>query len=235
MIKKINCLAIIPARSGSKSIKNKNIKKINQKSLIEIAHETAFRSKVFSEIIVSTDSAKYQKILSKKKIPVPFLRPKKLAGDDIADIEVLKYELRKYEIYFNKKFDYIALLQPTCPNRISNDIIKCYKKIRKEKLDSLWTITKVNKKFHPFKILIIKNLYLDYFNSRGSKFTSRQKLNDAYIRNGAVYFFSRKAILKFKGIKPKKTGYLVINRPLANIDDIADLKYAKTLLRNKKK
>ena len=230
----MNCLAIIPARSGSKSIKNKNIKKINQKSLIEIAHEIALKSKIFSQIIVSTDSVKYQNFLIKKKIPVPFLRPKKLAGDNVADIKVLKYELRKYEKYFNKTFNYIAMLQPTCPNRISNDIIKCYKKIRKEKLDSLWTITKVNKKFHPLKILIIKNFFLDYFHSRGSKFTSRQKLDDTYIRNGAVYFFSRKAILKFKDIKPKKTGYLVINRPLANIDDNVDLEYAKTLLENNK-
>jgi CMP-N-acetylneuraminic acid synthetase len=54
------------------------------------------------------------------------------------------------------------------------------------------------------------------------------------MRNGAVYFFSRKAILKFKNIKPKKTGYIVINRPLANIDDFADLEYAKNLLGNKK-
>ena len=152
MTKKTNCLAIIPARSGSKSIKNKNIKKINQKSLIEIAYNAAIKSKVFSEIIVSTDSAKYQKFLKKKNISIPFLRPKKLAADNVADIEVLKYELRKYEKYFNKNFDYIAMLQPTCPNRTSNDIIKSYKKIRKEKLDSIWTITKVNKKFHPHKI-----------------------------------------------------------------------------------
>lgn len=234
MIKKINSLAIIPARSGSKSIKNKNIKKINQKNLIEIAYDTASRSKIFSEIIVSTDSKKYQKILLQKKIPVPFLRPKKLAGDNIADIEVLKYELKKYEKYFNKNFDYIAMLQPTCPNRTSKDIIKCYKKIRKEKIDSVWTITKVNKKFHPIKILITKNLYLNYFNSSGSKFISRQKLNNVYIRNGAVYFFSRKAILKFKEIKPKKTGYILINRPLANIDDVADLKFAKNLLKIKR-
>jgi CMP-N-acetylneuraminic acid synthetase len=199
-----------------------------------IAYNAAIKSKVFSEIIVSTDSAKYQKFLKKKNISIPFLRPKKLAADNVADLEVLKYELRKYEKYFNKNFDYIAMLQPTCPNRTSNDIIKSYKKIRKEKLDSIWTITKVNKKFHPHKILVIKNLFLDYFNSRGSKFVSRQKLDDTYIRNGAVYFFSRMAILKFKNIKPKKTGYIVINRPLVNIDDIADLEYAKNLLGNKK-
>ena len=59
-------LGIIPARSGSKGVKNKNIKKINNKTLIEIAYLAAKKSKIFTEIIVSTDSDKYKKLLEKK-------------------------------------------------------------------------------------------------------------------------------------------------------------------------
>ena len=60
-------LGIIPARSGSKGVKDKNIKKINNKTLIEIAYLKAKKSKIFSDILVSTDSNNYKKILEKKK------------------------------------------------------------------------------------------------------------------------------------------------------------------------
>ena len=56
----MNVLAIIPARSGSKGIKNKNIKKINNVTLIEKAYTVAKKSKIFDQIIISTDSIKYQ-------------------------------------------------------------------------------------------------------------------------------------------------------------------------------
>jgi CMP-N,N'-diacetyllegionaminic acid synthase len=72
----MNILCIIPARSGSKGIKNKNLQKIKKKkSLIELAFDIAKKSELFDKIIVSTDSKYYQKIL-KKKIPIDFLRPK---------------------------------------------------------------------------------------------------------------------------------------------------------------
>jgi len=62
----MNVLAIIPARSGSKGIKNKNIKKINNITLIERAYIVAKKSKIFDKIIISTDSPKYQNLMKKK-------------------------------------------------------------------------------------------------------------------------------------------------------------------------
>ena len=61
----MNFLCIIPARSGSKGIKNKNLKKIKNKSLIELSYDIALKSKIFTNIVVSTDSKKYQNYLKK--------------------------------------------------------------------------------------------------------------------------------------------------------------------------
>ena len=88
-------LAIIPSRSGSKGIKNKNLQKIiGSKSLIEHTYDIAKKSKIFDEIIVSTDSNVYKNYLQKKKIPIEYLRPKKLSKDYVSDLEVIKYELK---------------------------------------------------------------------------------------------------------------------------------------------
>tara|TARA_B110000971_G_C19920428_1_gene458908 strand:+ start:9 stop:701 length:693 start_codon:yes stop_codon:yes gene_type:complete len=226
-------LAIIPARSGSKGLKDKNIKKINNKTLIEIAYEIAEKSGIFSHIIVSTDSLKYKEILEKKKIFIHSLRSKKFAKDNTSDLELLTYEIKKFEKTIKKKVNYVALLQPTSPVRDKWNLIKCYELIKNKKLDAVWTISKINRKFNPIKILKTKNNKLIYFSPKGPQFNSRQKLDDYYIRNGLAYFFSRNSIIKYKKILPKKSSYFEIKKEISNIDNLDDFKKAKKLLKGK--
>ena len=227
-------LGIIPARSGSKGIKDKNIKKINNKTLIEIAYQAAKKSKIFTHIIISTDSLKYKKILKKSKINIDSLRPKKYSMDNTTDLELLNYEINKFENYIKKKINYVALLQPTSPFRSAKDLIKCFHLIKSKKFDAVWTITKIDKKFNPIKVLNIKKNNLKYSSNNGSTFASRQKLSESYIRNGIAYFFSRKSIMVLKKILPLKSGFLEIKKKLFNIDTIEDLKETIKLLSKKK-
>ena len=90
-------LAIIPARSGSKGLKNKNIKKINNKTLIKIAYDVAKKSNIFSYILVSTDSTIYKSIVEKSGVKVESLRSKKFSKDNTTDLELLNYEINKFE------------------------------------------------------------------------------------------------------------------------------------------
>jgi len=223
-------LAIIPARSGSKGIKNKNIKKINNHTLIEKAYKTAKDSKIFTKIIVSTDSLHYKNILEKKGIKIFSLRSKKHSRDHSTDLDVLKHEIKKYEKIFKIKFSVIALLQPTSPLRKVIDLKKCYNKLKKYKLNAVWTVSKVDKKFDPIKLLQINKNNLRYYSKKGSKFTSRQLLKQYFIRNGVAYFFTRKAILKYNTILPKNCGYILIKRKLINIDNLAEFNEAKEIL-----
>ena len=226
----MNFLCIIPARSGSKGIKNKNIKKIKKLTLIEHAYIFLNKFKEFDKIIVSTDSKEYLKFLEKYNYKYSkFLRPKSLAKKNSTDLEVLTFELKRYEKIFKKKFDYIVCLQPTSPLRKKLDIEKCIKIIKQKKPDALWTVSKIDTKFNPMKQLILNKDKLKYFSSDGHKFKSRQLLKNTYIRNGVAHFYSRKTILKYKKVLPSDSLYYEIKNNYVNIDTMDELNLARKL------
>ena len=120
MLRKDNIIALIPARSGSKGLKNKNILNFNKKPLIAWTIETALKSKYLNDVYVSSDSPKIIKIAKKFGANVPFVRPKYLSSDKAKSIDVIIHALNR--INKNKKYKYILLLQPTSPLRITRDI-----------------------------------------------------------------------------------------------------------------
>ena len=110
-------LAVIPARSGSKRVKNKNIKSLGGKPLIAHTILSAKKSKYINDICLTTDSIKIKKIGINHGLFVPFLRSKNLSNNSALTINVVKDAIKKFEKYCNTKYDYILLLQPTCPFR----------------------------------------------------------------------------------------------------------------------
>ena len=113
---KIN-LCTICARKGSKGVKNKNLKKINGLTLLEITIKQAIDSKLFNKIIVSTDSKKIESISKRYKIDLVIRRSKILANDSASKIDVIKDALIKSENHFGFKFDNIIDLDLTTPLR----------------------------------------------------------------------------------------------------------------------
>ena len=97
MFKKKTVLAIVIARGGSKGIKLKNLRKINNKTLIWHVGRVIKEMKYLDKAIISTDHYKIAKEATKVGIEVPFLRPKKIAGDRISDVAVLRHALSKIE------------------------------------------------------------------------------------------------------------------------------------------
>jgi CMP-N,N'-diacetyllegionaminic acid synthase len=221
--------AIVPARGNSKGIKNKNLKSIKNKSLLKLCFDSAKKIKLIDEIVISSDSDQIIKTAKSIGYKVYFKRPKKLSGDRIADIPVLKHALKNIENKIKKKIDYIVMLQVTCPLRNSNHIRKCIKKIMYDKLDSVWTISEVGKKYHPDKQLVLLKKQLRYFTKKGKKIIARQQLNTTYYRNGAAYVFSRKAILREEFL-PKNSGYLIIKDKLISIDTKEDISEVEHLI-----
>lgn len=115
-------IAIIPARSGSKRVLDKNIIELNDKPMIAYTIEAALNSGVFDEVIVSTDCEKYAEISRKYGASVPFLRDD--CNDDYSSVEqVMLYVLNTLESKFGHTYDNFALLQPSCPLR-NDDVIK---------------------------------------------------------------------------------------------------------------
>lgn len=224
-------LCIIPARSGSRGIKNKNLQKVRGLTLLERAYLFSKKIKEFNNIVVSTDSKKYLSSLKKHNYKLLYLRPKALAGDNATDLQVMIYETKRYEKIFKIKFNYIALLQPTSPIRKLKKFKEYIKILKNKKPDALWTVSKVDKKYNPIKQLVLKKNLIEYYSKSGKTFKSRQLLSDTYIRNGIAYFFSRKTLLKLKTILPKKTLFQIINYNYVNIDTYSDLRLARHYLK----
>lgn len=231
MYKDKKILAIIPARGGSKGIKNKNLKKIKNKSLVRRAIEFCKNQRQIDNIIVSTDSLKIKKESEKNGIEVPFLRPKKLSGDKVSDYDVLIDTLKKSENFFNKHFNFIIMLQPTSPLRTTKEFLDCLKKINNKKIDAIWTVNVVDKKFHPLKQLVENNKSFSLFDKRGGKIIRRQQLKHTFIRNGAVYIFTRNCLVKHKNIYGKKFDLLISKINHISIDTYSDLFKVKRLIK----
>lgn len=117
-------LALIPARSGSKSIKDKNIRKINGKPLLSFSIEHALSSKKINRTIVSTDSKKYAKIAKNYGAEVPFIRPIEISGDFATDLEVFVHTLNWLKDNEGYCPDICVHLRPTYPVRNVDDIDK---------------------------------------------------------------------------------------------------------------
>ena len=136
-------LAVIPARGGSKGIKDKNIVKVEGIPLINYTIKEALKSKLIDKLIVSTDSERIADIAVKGGAEVPFLRSKSLAKDETKTIEVLMDVVKQLELQ-GEKYDYLILLQPTQPLRRVFHIEESIQTIIEKQLSSLVSVNEVN-------------------------------------------------------------------------------------------
>ena len=228
-------LGIIPARSGSKGVKNKNIKLLKNKPLIFWTIKTALKSKL-TKVIVSTDSLKIKKISEKYGANVPFLRPTNISKDNSKSIDVIKHAIKFYE---KKKinFDAVMLLQPTCPFRSVNDINSSIDILKKRRdICSVISLQKVES-FHPARMkFLIKNIIKDPNFIKEKEANSRQKLKQVYLRSGLIYLTKTKIILEKNSLQGDKSFGVItpISRSLI-MDNINDFRLAELIIKKKYK
>jgi N-acylneuraminate cytidylyltransferase len=224
MYKKKNVLAIIPARSGSKGIKNKNIKKVYGKPLIYYTIKYAKKCKLIDKIIVSTDSEKYAKISRSFGALTPFLRSKKLAGDKIRDFPVIKDALNRCEKIYNKKFHFIIMLRPTSPFREKKLIERCIKKLVFYNGTSIRTVQLANQ--HPYRCWILnkKKKYIYGFKKKINEPYNmpRQILPKVFFQTGDLEIIIRKTLLE-GSVSGNKVIPFFIKKKIYDIDSIRDL------------
>jgi CMP-N,N'-diacetyllegionaminic acid synthase len=231
---KRNVVALIPVRSGSKRLKNKNIKILGNKYLFQWSLNIAKKISFFSKIIVSSDSKKILKIIKDKKIEKN-LRPKKLSNDNANLVDVSLYI---FEFYKKKKFiiDDIVLLQPTSPFRSKKIIIEGLKKYYScAAKNSVVSISKLNK--HPRTALIKKkNIVKPYIKNHALNSQS-QDLNEIFAPNGSLYISSVNNLIKNRSFFSKNT-YFVDNffeYEDLDIDNMSNLNLAKLIFSEQKK
>lgn len=180
-------IAIIPARSGSKGVKDKNIRDLNGKPLIAYTIEAAINSDEFEEVMVSTDSEKYAEIARKLGANVPFLRSGLNASDTASSWDMVEEVLAKYR-ELGRTFDTFCLLQPTSPLRTAEDIKGAYSLYR-EKAD--FAVVSVCEAEHsPLWCghLPETQEFIDFIDQESMK--QRQTGGKFYRLNGAIYIVS---------------------------------------------
>ncbi|MCT7487121.1 acylneuraminate cytidylyltransferase family protein [Aliarcobacter cryaerophilus] len=222
MYKDKSFIAIIPARSGSKGLPNKNIKELNGKPLIGWSIETAFKSKYLDEIFLSTDSQYYSDIASEFGLNTPFLRPLNLSTDNSTNDEVIEHTLNEYKDRFSKKFDYIVWLEPTSPLREDDDIDNMIEKIvdNQNIFDSIVSIGEVDEHPNYIKRALDNGELAPY--CMDLKNTVRRQDNDkAFFPYGVAYISKVDVYLEEKTFYSKRNTYFKIKKyQCYEIDDI---------------
>lgn len=223
-------LGVIPARGGSKGIKNKNIRPLNNKPLIAYTINAAQQSKALSDCIVSTDSLEIKGIAESYGAKVPFLRPKYLSHDTALAIPTIQHAVENYEKDVGYEFDYVVMLQPTTPLRTSDDIDSALLELIEQKADSTISVVDVDNN-HPWKMKIVKDGYLHDYIDNEMENPPRQTLPKIYIVNGAIYATKRNVLMLENSFKGKTCiPFIMTSKRSVNIDNIEDFITAEYFL-----
>lgn len=222
-------IAIIPARSGSKGLKDKNIKILNGIPLLAYTINAAKESKMFDEIFVSTDSEKYAEIAKEYGASVPFLRSKKLSDDNTSSWDVVKDALQWYENN-GKVFRTVALLQPTSPLRTANNIIAGYELMDTKNANLIVGVCEAD--HSPLWCnKIPQDLSLKNFLKKDLVSLPRQNLPTYYRINGALYIAKVEYLYLVEDIYSSECYACIMKKEHSiDIDDELDLMIAETLL-----
>ena len=220
-------LVIIPARSGSKGLQNKNILLLKNKPLIHYTIDAA--RNVFSDkqIRVSTDCEKIKLISEQTGIKISSLRPKSLAQDNSSTYDVIINEINEFEKNHGA-VEVVVLLQPTSPLRNSNHIREALA-LFNNKIDMVVSVKKTHS--NPYFNLFEENK-LGYLKKvKKVNFSRRQDCPDVWEYNGSIYIMNVKSLKKmnfnqFKKIKK----YVMDDYHSVDIDNEIDFKLCNVLL-----
>ena len=228
-------LCLIPARSGSKGIKNKNILNFKGLPMLVWSIQQAQRSKYFKnmKIILSTDSNIYRKIGLEYGAEAPFLRPHNISGDLSTDYECVEHCLNYLDKEEDYQPDFIVQLRPTYPTREVKVLDDCIEKFIENRLnyDSLRTVIPFEKS--PYKMYnIIDNKLVPLFkeiNFENNRIEEpynecRQKLPSAYLHNGYIDIFNCDIVKTGTITGDRIYPYLMNKNETHDIDTLKDLK-----------
>ncbi len=217
----MKCIAIIPARSGSKGLVNKNIKKLQGKPLLAYSVEAAFESGIADVVHVSTDSEEYAAISKEYKADVPFLRDESVSGDLATTWDTMRWVLEEYEKH-GETFDTIIVLQPTSPLRTAEDIKNAMKLYCEKNAKSVISVCEVEHSPRWMNTLPEGGSLCGFIDDTAT--VPRQQLGKYYRLNGAIYIVDVE-LLKSKASLYGKDSYAYIMEPSHSVDIDTELDF----------
>lgn len=217
-----NILCIIPARGGSKRIPKKNIREFHGKPIIGYSIETALKSGLFKEVMVSTDCEEIKKISQMYGAEVPFLRSESNSNDFATTVDVVNEVIEAYR-NIEMLFDKICVLYPCAPLAKEVDLIKANQMLT-EKCDCVIPVVKYD--FHPLRSFEISLSKLRYKWPEFEKFRS-QDLDELYHDAGQWYFFKNQESSHESLVKESTSPLILEPIQVQDIDTISDWEMAE--------
>lgn len=223
-------LAIIPARSGSKGLKDKNIRELAGIPLIGHTIRAALDAHIFDTVMLSTDAEEYAEIGKKYGAEVPFLRSEYTSLDTTSSWDAVKEVVQQYN-NLGQKFDSITMLQPTSPLRNAEDIMQAYNLFCEKKANAVISVCEAE--HSPlWSNVISSDLSMEHFAETDHPTSYRQELKTFYRLNGAIYIINHKALEDVDNMYQNKCyAYVMEQSHSIDIDSDLDLIIAEAVMK----
>lgn len=220
-------LAVIPARGGSKGIPRKNLAIVGDRTLIAHAADLIARLDWLDDAVLSTDDSEIAAEGLRVGLEV-VNRPADLATDAASNVGVWRHAWLDSERRFDTRYDISVLLQPTSPLREASDVTDCARVLVEEDRSAVITVSPTPGHYTPEKAMVVRDGDLAPY--LGERFEGiRQRIPDYYFLNGYCYAARRSRIIDDERVHGENTGFVVIERPVVNIDEPLDLDMANWL------
>lgn len=221
---KVQMVAIITARGGSKRIPRKNIKDFCGKPILAYSIEAARTSNLFDEVMVSTDDDEIAEVAERYGAKVPFRRSEAASDDYATTSDVLHEVIEEYKKR-GRIFDWLCCIYPTAPFVVAEKLIKSFAYLQEKKADALTPVVKFS--YPPQRCFVIDNGYLHYKWPEYSR-TRSQDLEPYYHDVGQYYFMRVQPFMD--GTSSPAIPFIVDEQEVQDIDtlndwEIAEMKY----------
>jgi CMP-N,N'-diacetyllegionaminic acid synthase len=229
------CLAVVPARGGSKGLPGKNIRPLLGLPLLVHSLRCARLCPRIARVIVSTDDAEIANVARAHGGDVPFLRPAELAADDTPMMPVLTHALEEIERAEGRRYGSLMLLDPTSPGRTPDDVTRAFAALDADSA-AAGILAVSRPTFNPFWVGVIEKdgaigpAFPDAF-----RFTRRQDVPTFYRVNGALYLW-RRDFIAGRPARATDGRQLMVEIPEArafSIDDAQEFALAEAILERK--
>jgi CMP-N,N'-diacetyllegionaminic acid synthase len=229
-------IAIIPARGGSQGLPGKNIRDLCGKPLIAWSIETALRSKLIDEVLVTTDDATIADVAKRHGASVPFMRPPALATSTSPTISAVEHALAYYREKRGEQFGYTALLEPTSPLREDDDIDRMVAALdqARDRFDGIVSVGEVNE--HPSIVKRIREHAVAPYCPELDQTDRRQDNEPAWFPYGVAYITKTDVLLAHRSFYPPRCMAFPIQRyQNYEIDSIYDFVCVEAIMRHMKR
>tara|TARA_B100001248_G_scaffold262361_1_gene257764 strand:+ start:2817 stop:3497 length:681 start_codon:yes stop_codon:yes gene_type:complete len=219
-------IAIIPARGGSRRLKNKNIKSFLGKSILIRTIEHIKKTKIFSKIVLSSDSKKIIDLAKKFKVDFIVNRDNYLASNEATTLEVVQDAIKRINY---KNFKYVCCIYPCNPLLFKSDLKNIFSKIKKNNKKFIFPVCEYS---HPIEraFTLDKKKRIIFLNKKNANLNT-QSFKKKYHDVGQFYWGSKECWLNSNSLHNNSIGYEIPRYRSVDIDDHQDWDLAKILFR----